>query len=81
MKTLFTLLLSAIAFISSVAQVNPNHTTVKGYRKKNGAYVAPSHRTIPNHTKRDNYSTKGNTNPYTGKKGYVPVNKPYHKRK
>jgi hypothetical protein len=29
-----------------------------------------SHRaTNPNHTKRDNWSTKGNVNPYTGKAG------------
>jgi hypothetical protein len=24
---------------------------------------------VPNRTSRDNWSTKGNTNPYTGKKG------------
>lgn len=44
-------------------------TSVKGYTKKSGTYVAPHHRTTPNKTKSDNYSTKGNTNPYTGKKG------------
>lgn len=42
----------------------------RGYiRKSTGTYVAPSHHTQPNHTKADNYSTKGNENPYTGKKG------------
>ena len=44
-------------------------TSVKGYTKKSGTYVAPHQRTAPNKTKSDNYSTKGNTNPYTGKKG------------
>lgn len=42
---------------------------VKGHVTKRGTYVAPSHRTTPTKTKVDNYSTKGNVNPYTGKKG------------
>lgn len=41
----------------------------KGYTKKDGTHVAPSHATNPNKSKRDNYSSKGNTNPYTGKQG------------
>jgi hypothetical protein len=42
----------------------------KGYiRKSTGTYVAPSYRTKANRTQRDNYGTKGNVNPYTGKKG------------
>jgi len=45
---------------------------VRGYIKpSSGRYVAPFYRTSPNSTKFDNYSTKGNYNPYTGKKGYV----------
>jgi len=44
---------------------------VKGYYKKStGTYVMPSYRTKANSTKLDNYSTRGNTNPYSGKKGY-----------
>ena len=42
---------------------------VKGYTRKDGTYVAPSYRSRPNSTATDNYSTKGNTNPYTGKAG------------
>ena len=42
---------------------------VRGHTTKSGKYVAPHHRTNPNKTQRDNYSTKGNTNPYTGKRG------------
>ncbi len=42
---------------------------VDGYTKKDGTYVEPYYRTPPNDTKEDNYSTKGNTNPYTGEKG------------
>lgn len=40
-----------------------------GYVTKNGTYVAPSRATNPNGTKLDNWSTKGNVNPYTGKEG------------
>lgn len=42
---------------------------VNGHFKKNGTYVAPHHATNPNHTQRDNYSSKPNVNPYTGKQG------------
>lgn len=41
----------------------------KGYVKKDGTYVAPSRATNPNKTQRDNYSSKPNVNPYSGKQG------------
>jgi len=50
-------------------QGNPNTTTVQGYTKKDGTYVAPYQRTAPNGTQRDNWSSKPNVNPYTGKDG------------
>jgi len=43
--------------------------SVHGYVKKGGTYVAPHHATNPDHTKRNNFSTKGNVNPYSGKPG------------
>lgn len=42
---------------------------VRGYVNKNGTYVAPHYRSNPNSTTLDNYSTKGNINPYTGQPG------------
>jgi hypothetical protein len=42
---------------------------VRGYVKKNGTYVQPHHRTRPDRTQANNYSAKGNVNPYTGKPG------------
>lgn len=48
-----------------------SHST-SGYTKSNGTYVAPSHATNPNGTKADNWSTRGNVNPYTGKPGTKP---------
>jgi hypothetical protein len=42
---------------------------VRGYTTKRGTYVAPHRQTNPDHTQRNNYSTKGNVNPSTGKAG------------
>lgn len=46
-------------------------TYVRGYLKSNGTYVQGYYRTTPNNTRLDNYSTKGDINPYTGKIGTV----------
>lgn len=42
--------------------------TISGYTR-GGTYVRPSHATNPDATRNNNYSTKGNVNPYTGKAG------------
>ncbi len=49
--------------------VNSHSHVVHGYTKRNGTHVQSYHATDPNHTQRDNYSAKGNVNPYTGKVG------------
>ena len=59
----------------SVTYINPctvnyNTTTVSGYTRSNGTYVQSHVRTMPNTTNWDNYSTKGNSNPFTGSTGY-----------
>lgn len=46
-----------------------SYTSVRGYTKKNGTYVAPSKRSTADHNFNNNWSTKGNKNPYTGKSG------------
>ena len=40
-----------------------------GYVKKDGTYVAPHYQTAPDSTKVNNWSSKPNVNPYTGKEG------------
>lgn len=42
---------------------------VNGYYRKNGTYVQGHYRSSSNDTASDNWSTKGNINPYTGKAG------------
>jgi hypothetical protein len=54
-------LLASVSFAKSVR--------VRGSFKKSGAYVSPHYKSSPNRTKIDNWSTKGNLNQYTGKKG------------
>jgi len=44
---------------------------VKAHVTKKGQYVAPHVRTAPNNKRTDNWSSKPNVNPYTGKKGTV----------
>lgn len=42
---------------------------VSGYTTKKGTVVKPFYRTVPDKIKSNNFSTKGNLNPFTGKKG------------
>ncbi|MBB2758627.1 UNVERIFIED_ORG: opacity protein-like surface antigen [Xanthomonas campestris] len=46
-------------------------TRVNGYHRADGTYVQPHYRSAANSTTLDNYSTRGNVNPYTGKLGTV----------
>jgi len=54
---------------SSGGGLHSGSHSVSGYTRHDGTHVAPSHATNPNQTKLDNWSTKGNVNPYTGKEG------------
>lgn len=62
---LFTIIFLSFAF-SGFCYAS---THVRGYTKRDGTYVQPHYRSSPNNTVLDNYSTKGNINPYTGKSG------------
>lgn len=42
---------------------------VHGYVRQDGTYVQPYYRSSPNGTVMDNYSYRGNVNPYTGSVG------------
>jgi hypothetical protein len=58
----------------------PSATPVlhRGYVTKSGAYVAPHYQTAPNGTKVDNWSSRPNVNPYTGKPGTKDPYAPGH---
>lgn len=67
MLKIFSILLLTMSF-SLYADVHVN-----GYQKQNGSYVQPHMRSSPNSTSLDNWSTQGNTNPYTGAAGTKPA--------
>lgn len=70
MKKLIIIVLALSLVLFTVEKVHAS-SRVGGYSRRNGSYVAPHYRSTPNYSKWDNWSTKGNYNPYTGKKGYV----------
>jgi hypothetical protein len=61
-----------ILFLTALTTVAFADTWVHSYTKSDGTYVPGHYRTDANDTKDDNYSTKGNVNPYTGTDGYKP---------
>lgn len=63
-KVLIVLLLLLISSTMAYADY------VSGYQRNNGTYVRGYYKSSPDSFKQNNYSYKGNTNPYTGKKGY-----------
>ena len=64
LRNLFFIVTVALASVSVQAQ-----TYVEGHFRSDGSYVAPHYRTDANYTAGDNWSTKGNYNPYTGERG------------
>jgi hypothetical protein len=64
MKKLF--LAIALTLLSTSAFAD---SYVNGYTRKDGTQVQGHYRSSPNNTVTDNYSYKGNSNPYTGSTG------------
>ena len=58
----------ALFVLASVAE---GAQRTRGYMKKNGTYVMPHYKSKRDGTRLNNYSTKGNVNPYTGKKAEI----------
>ena len=67
MRTIIKVL--AVLSLTLALNLEAGSTYVKGYTKKNGTVVMPHYRSSPDKTKSNNWSTKGNINPYTGKMG------------
>jgi len=67
MKNLFFSLIAFLLVTFVVGTIQAEW--VNGYTKNNGTYVNGYNRSDSNDTVRDNYSYKGNTNPYTGSEG------------
>jgi len=67
MKTIIAVALFAMSFAATAAST----VYVDPYVRKDGTYVPPHVRTAPNSSRQDNWSSQGNTNPYTGERGTV----------
>ena len=70
-KLLFSLLLVGALFTVSSSVVEARTIRVKSYTTSRGTYVNSYYRTSPNRYSFDNYSSKGNYNPYSGRTGTV----------
>ena len=62
--------LSLLALILTATIVQAD-VWVTSYIRSDGTFVPGHWRTSPNNTRLDNYSTRGNVNPYTGRRGTV----------
>lgn len=77
MKKAIVILAVAAALTATTAIADE---IVNGYMRQDGTYVQPHFRSSPNTTTIDNYSSRGNTNPYTGERGsQQPDYNPYGK--
>src|ERR1017187_4909722 len=72
----FWIVIALSILVGGNAWATSSHS-VRPYFKKNGALVERHRQTNPNRSKQDNWSTKENGNPYTGKQGTVD---PYRSR-
>lgn len=64
------ILFFAILFFSHLAQGQSGSVYVKGYSKSDGTFVPGYYKTTPDHTNHNNWSTNGNSNPYSNQAGY-----------
>jgi len=69
MKKIFATLLFSLFLIFSFNHALARDVYVNGYYKSNGTYVQPHYRSAPDGNFNNNWSTKGNINPYTGAVG------------
>jgi hypothetical protein len=67
--TLFIVSLGVHAKGGSSGHASGGSHSVSGHITKSGTYVAPHRATNPDKSKTNNWSQKGNSNPYTGKEG------------
>lgn len=69
MNKIIAIVFVAACAVSMGASAKGGSHSVHGYTTSKGTYVAPHHATNRDSTKSNNYSQKGNVNPYTGKEG------------
>lgn len=74
----------AILFATALLFATSAHADqwVQGHYRSDGTYVQGHYRSSPDGSRANNWSTKGNVNPYTGKRGTKPLfEQPNYNRK
>lgn len=66
--SLFAIVLSVVFF--GYPKEADAATRVRGYWRNNGTYVQPHYRSDPDGYRWNNWSSRGNSNPYTGRRGH-----------
>lgn len=82
-KDVATFIICLLVFVGLVVITTPAEAAsrTRGYYKpKSGTYVQPHYRSSPNRSKLDNWSSRGNINPYSGKVGTKDPFKFYSRR-
>lgn len=64
-----SLIIVAVLFAPSIALAQGQHW-VNGHYRSDGAYVQGHMQTNPDGNRNNNWTTRGNVNPYTGQPGY-----------
>lgn len=54
---------------TACCSASSSDVAVRGYTRSDGTYVRPHMRSAPDGSTANNFSTRGNTNPYTGARG------------
>lgn len=65
------LMMVAGVLVLTVTGAAARDTYTKGYVRSDGTYVQPHYSSAPDGNRFNNYSTQGNSNPYTGQSGTV----------
>ena len=81
------IIFAAVLTLVSTPALTQSQTHVRGHLRSDGTYVPPHYRTTQNSTRNDNWTTRPNVNPYTGRVGTrapdysSPSYRPYSRRR
>jgi hypothetical protein len=77
MEVFMQIVILVLAFCLYISTAFAGDVQVDGYYRKDGTYVQPHYRSAPDENPNNNWSTKGNINPYTGQEGTHQPNDGY----
>jgi hypothetical protein len=69
MKKIIATSVFVIALLAGTYSAFAQDTYVRGHYRRDGTYVQPHYRSAPDGNPYNNWSTRGNVNPYTGAVG------------